>query len=402
MPVLVVRVRPKAFPFLQLPREIRDVIYELVLVEPPLYERRHISTCHYTSLSPSCAEKPPFATVETPFNKDHSCYCAKRRYLAILSVNTQVHQEAGRVLWGKNVFSFAGVCSFNQWFASISAARRENLRHIAIYLIRLHERDTAGNQTLDFSEQLLPNLLKCENLRRLDLGPVRLPDGFVETLARRLPRLKHLRMAGLEILTSRPAAARHPEGNAGIGTSTWVYGLVHVDIRIDDMDTAGFSTLDFAFRSNPTRWDARARAVSEQLGRSLRDGRWGRYCDTHSTATLRLPQEVHPIEVPLVGLPNSPATCARFQRECEEAERLRKRLDAREEELRRGEAMRLARELDRRQEAESHEAAKIRESIRTEKQLKQEETRQSLQRTRHIRDHLATRKAERKRVRRAK
>lgn len=64
--------------------------------------------------------------------------------------------------------------------------------------------------------------------------------------------------------------------------------------------------------------------------------------------------------------------------------------------------MRLASGLDRKQEAESHAAAKIRESEKAQKQPKQEESRQSLQRNRDISDHLATRKAERKLVRSAK
>lgn len=135
---------------------------------------------------------------------------------------------------------------------------------------------------------------------------------------------------------------------------------------------------------------------------SLRVGRWEGYCDTRSVAELQLPNEVHPIEVPLAGLPNSPATCARFQLECEEAELLRLKREAREKEIRQAEALRLAREADRRQEAESYAAARVRESEKTEKQQQEEETCQQTQLDRHIRNHLATRKAERKRSRKTK
>ncbi|KAK7977281.1 hypothetical protein PG988_004771 [Apiospora saccharicola] len=411
MPVLVVRVRPNVFPFLQLPREIRDVIYKFVLVEPPKYQRRHEATCKYASLSPTCAEKPPFCTAESYYCEDF-CHCAKRRNLAILSVNRQIYDEGSPVLWEDNVFSFCSTASFNQWLEStVSAAKRSIIRHIAIYLIQHWAHRLGGDDRgIAMDDRLLYNLQTCTNLRRLDLGPSNsrhepgpacMPDGFAMTLCRLLPHLKSLRMAGFTLLAYLPSARRDSGGSDGAADRTRIWGLVHVDIRIDDLHAEEIPPLDIDLRTHGTLWHTRADAVGRQL-ESPRDGQWGGYCDTRSTVELQLPHEAHPIEVNLVGVPNSPATCARFQLKCEEAERLRQKREAREEELRRGEALRLAREADRRQEADSHEAARVRESEASEKQLKEEETRQKTQLDRHIRNHLATRKAERKRSRRTK
>lgn len=199
MPVLVVRVRPKTFPFLQLPREIRDVIYVLVLVEPPKYQRRHRATCMFASLSPTCAEKLPFCTEEFPGREDF-CHCAKRRHLAILSVNRQVYEAAICVLWEKNAFSFFSTDSVHRWLTSITAAKRSIIRHIAIYCFDTWVPRFGGDERgIIIDGRLLQKLLGCTNLRRLDLGPVGMPDSFVTTLSRELPHLKSLRMAGFTL-----------------------------------------------------------------------------------------------------------------------------------------------------------------------------------------------------------
>ncbi|KAK8094862.1 hypothetical protein PG997_001547 [Apiospora hydei] len=391
MPVLVLRVRPKTFPLLRLPREIRDLIYELILVEPPKHQRRHIATCSAASLSPSSPEIPPFVTEEkAPFPRFlpfGDCRCANRRHLALLLTNRQVYEEGSRVLWTKNVFSFHTIDSFNQWFAHISAAKRRIIRYIAIYLLpRSQWQHLSFSRTIGFdvNERLLQNLVQCVGLRKLDLGPAQLPSGFIAALSRQLPLLKSLRVAGFVDVADR---------------LPWVWGLVHTDVRIDGVDIMKTSTSSLESQWDIGIWIARIIPVIEKLTGRLGRDKWEGYCDTNSTAKLRLPDEPHPIEVPLIGLPNSAATCARFRLEREQAEKLREKREAREDELRRGEAMRLAKEADRRQAAESHAAVKLRESERAKKQLKQEGERQSLQRNRHIRDHLATRKAERKRVR---
>ncbi|KAK7947994.1 uncharacterized protein PG986_008880 [Apiospora aurea] len=132
MPVLVLRVRPKTFPFLRLPREIRDLIYELVLVEPPNHQRRHVATCSAASLTPSSPEIPPFVTeAKAPFPgfpAFDGCRCANRSHLAVLLTNRQAYEEGSRVLWTKNVFSFHTIDSFNQWFADKKQLKQEGER----------------------------------------------------------------------------------------------------------------------------------------------------------------------------------------------------------------------------------------------------------------------------------
>ncbi|KAK8130459.1 hypothetical protein PG999_002839 [Apiospora kogelbergensis] len=315
MPVLVVGVRPKIFPFFQLPPEIRDLIYEFVLVEPPKYERHHIATCPWAAKTSVYMEPPPFA-VEELNGPGQTCHCSNRKHLAILLVNRQIHSEGSCVLWEKNVFSFCLVDSFNTWCARIGDAQRSLLRYIAIYP-RLGC-DVAESSQRSMDAQLLPNLLKCTGLRNLDLGPQQLPDGFVETLARQLPHLKRLRMAGFETVVRRRPQIKdswtytYQEYYQCI----WVLALVHVVVRLDDVHAAGSSDHDVDYQA---MWLARARAVREHpaLG-DVQYKHFGVYSDTHSTATLQLPHEAHPVQVPMIGLPTIVGLFERAKREREE------------------------------------------------------------------------------------
>lgn len=197
-----VPVRPKTF--LDLPPEIRDLIYELVLVEAPRYQRRHTATCKWPSFGSSYEEGGYVdRSKSSPCVGPHPpkfCLCAKRRHLAILSANRQIYKEASYILWARNFFSFDTVSNFNQWFADISATKRSIIWHIAIYCVQtilFHDR-----VALDMDEQFLPNLIQCTGLRRLDLGPADLPEGFLETLSRQLPLSKRLRMADYVMVRS--------------------------------------------------------------------------------------------------------------------------------------------------------------------------------------------------------
>ncbi|KAK8133762.1 hypothetical protein PG984_005774 [Apiospora sp. TS-2023a] len=277
MPNSTTTERPKAF--LDLPPEIRDLIYELVLIPaaPP---------CHLQLVEPLTllrgqtplgehGEHPPCAGPDIPKPSviSTSCRCAKRKHLALLSANRQIYHEASHVLWSKNVFSFARVSSFNQWFAEISAAKRGIVRHIAIYYAQplIFREEVLAD---DAEEQLLLNLSQCTDLRRLDLGPGYLPEAAVATLVPRLPRLRHLSMAGYVAMTRAEPGPTLP----------LAWGLVYNEVRLDDDDTVGSSS-----SSIQSRWDSAGIALWHERGAALQqalkglDGsEWKDYCDTHS------------------------------------------------------------------------------------------------------------------------
>ncbi|TKA79079.1 hypothetical protein B0A55_02522 [Friedmanniomyces simplex] len=122
--------------FFTLPRELRDVIYTLALVEPPKWERRHQPNCPL--LDPSRSWQWPVyrsthETVTEGFLSRHgldgwrsplelftdsnpltqsqveSCYAAGCHGPAGTSLrlaNRQIHEESEEVFWTKNVFCF--------------------------------------------------------------------------------------------------------------------------------------------------------------------------------------------------------------------------------------------------------------------------------------------------------
>ncbi|KAK8077251.1 hypothetical protein PG996_003421 [Apiospora saccharicola] len=265
--------RPKTF--LDLPPEIRDLIYELVLVETPRYQRRHHATCNWSNLVPSCEDRHLLESMGSI--PPAPGQISQHLLYSLLSANRRIYHEASHVLWSKNVFSFARVSSFNQWFAAIGAAKRGIIRHIAIYYVQplIFREETLAE---DAEEQLLLNLSQCTDLRRLDLGPGYLPEAAVATLARRLPRLQHLSMAGYV------AVHRAEPGS----TLPLAWRLVYNDVRLDndDDDTVGSSS---SSTSTQPRWDSEGIALWHERGAALQqtlkglDGsEWKEYCDTHS------------------------------------------------------------------------------------------------------------------------
>lgn len=97
---------------LQLPRELRDVIYSYTVVEPGYWERRNKPSCK--EYNPSILlEWPPFEVSDFEESKDESGWgwrgthgCAKRRGLGLLSVNKQIHQEASPIFWDNNTVCY--------------------------------------------------------------------------------------------------------------------------------------------------------------------------------------------------------------------------------------------------------------------------------------------------------
>lgn len=289
-------VRPKTF--LDLPPEIRDVIYELVLVETPRHQRRHTATCDWLKLPPSHERRDLLNEIGSGSgigpNPPIPCRCAKRRNLAILSVNRQIYNESSYVLWTKNVFSFDWVKDFNHWFNGLGAAKRSIIRHLAIYFVQPLVFPEEATEP-DDQEQLLANLLQCPGLQRLDLGHNCLSAGDVALLRRRLPLLQRLRMAGFVVVHSGHLGA------ASVPAMAW--GLVQTDIRIDDDDdgemdeerssssTTATATLSRWNSEGIASWHVRVSELQKELG-GLDQSGWQDYFDAHSWEEHRIMNSV--------------------------------------------------------------------------------------------------------------
>ncbi|TQN66666.1 hypothetical protein CSHISOI_08768 [Colletotrichum shisoi] len=139
MPTLTLTIRPD-FPlpprprrrgilFLQLPREVRDQIYECSLVEPKRHDISHEADCSHKSTQSQLWEPPAFLLKnvmirENPYRlvAESACDCDKRKCMNLLLANRQVHAEAAPVFWSRNAFCFLSAFE-------VCVALRHNLRY---------------------------------------------------------------------------------------------------------------------------------------------------------------------------------------------------------------------------------------------------------------------------------
>ena len=117
--------------FLDLPTELRDEIYGMLLIEPERLLRRNRPGCRF-----ACAHRNWGAeNLSTPaWSPLRRCDCAKRLNLSLLLVSRPVHADAARAFWSRNVFSFDGASQFvREVGLNLLPERRCLLRHVVIY-----------------------------------------------------------------------------------------------------------------------------------------------------------------------------------------------------------------------------------------------------------------------------
>ena len=134
--------RPKSSLFLELPRELRDLIYWYALVEPRKWDKRHNSSCpYYNPLAGG--EEPPFRYNEgandpyygNPKTSEimRQCHntCVRRKCLGLLRANRQIHEEASPILWDENTFCFDLPYLFCMILDSIPHSVRSKIQKIS-------------------------------------------------------------------------------------------------------------------------------------------------------------------------------------------------------------------------------------------------------------------------------
>ncbi|KAF1993969.1 hypothetical protein P154DRAFT_527389 [Amniculicola lignicola CBS 123094] len=101
----------KPFPFLRLPRELRDQIYTYCL-------------CPATPVEPT-RKTPLIPATDNPF---------KPPTPGLLRVNRQMYHEAGEVLYSRNMFRFDGPPSLRAFEGKIALESREQVKQICIHI----------------------------------------------------------------------------------------------------------------------------------------------------------------------------------------------------------------------------------------------------------------------------
>ncbi|KAI0107501.1 hypothetical protein GGR51DRAFT_515726 [Nemania sp. FL0031] len=113
-----------------LPPELRNIIYEFVLVDPPKWERPHKRCPHGLQngyLAHIC---------QLPFKQYSSCRGRVREGISLLRVNKGLHTEASPIFWSQNIFCFLSGDEFIKCVGTyLRSDYRSLLRHIRIIRI---------------------------------------------------------------------------------------------------------------------------------------------------------------------------------------------------------------------------------------------------------------------------
>lgn len=177
--------------FFDLPRELRDMIYEHNLIEPPLWYRRHRDSCplrdplsseerpmHLSTLNeyqrkvdiwfPNSLPDPDWYLQGDEF-QDCRRLCQARGGLGLLRSNKQIYQEANSIFWGKNMFCFDHIDDFVAAVESMPESAHLSFRHLS--LLCSNTRDTSSTGFEASKARMWEALLTLKNLKSLELAP---------------------------------------------------------------------------------------------------------------------------------------------------------------------------------------------------------------------------------------
>lgn len=132
---------------LNLPRELRDMIYRYTLVQPRKWDKRHAIGCTYQDLYGngeilpyriSQGDKDPLWIGSDPEAlRARACHelCVKRKGLELLRASKQMHDEAGSIFWSHNVFCFENAEVFFTVFRDLPQSVLWKIRKLSLRII---------------------------------------------------------------------------------------------------------------------------------------------------------------------------------------------------------------------------------------------------------------------------
>lgn len=190
---------------LRLPREIRDTIYALTILDTtPLWHRRHIATCVHRSRD-SGPERPAFSIAQ---GKGVSgCLCAKRRDHSLVFVNRQIYNETYKLFYSHNAFCFDSAASAAAFLAGLKPEAREQLRRLSIVYWRPFPSASAARLANEAKPVLWQMLARCGRLESLEFDARFLEDrDLIEDFLKARPAtLTRLKAITLDVLTPSPS-----------------------------------------------------------------------------------------------------------------------------------------------------------------------------------------------------
>ena len=181
---------------LGLPRELRDIIYGYVLMEPTRWDRQHQPGCPWWAAD-GTVETPPWRLhcngqhelEGTQYDSWRDCHrlCMRRKGIGLLRASRQVAEETSAVFWEESLFCFDNAQQLTSCISSLSTSRLLSIRKLSFLG---HRRNGAGTHALVENAAALSHFIaKLEELRELEL-----PRELIQHNLEMLECLKALRI----------------------------------------------------------------------------------------------------------------------------------------------------------------------------------------------------------------
>lgn len=188
-------LRFRKSPFLECPRELRDIIYRYVLIEPDKFSRRHSAFCPHRTDGCGDIERPPFALYNAKGNL--LCRCSKRQSLGLLVANRQIHDEAAPLFWSQNIHRFPSIDTFLKDMTVLRDELKQHLHRISILGVEelFHRQTSTSPSGYATAWDIILN--SCKNLRHLELEFRTFPNSalYYPLLRKKLPHLQALTLS---------------------------------------------------------------------------------------------------------------------------------------------------------------------------------------------------------------
>lgn len=197
--------------FLDLPRELRDMIYSYALISSiTRWEARHLYYCKHRDRT-GTSERPPFTmnfhekrfylgVQATPgsASSSHDCSCARHHTaLGLLRTSRQIRAETMKMFYSQNVLYFNDGFELRDFLANLNPECRSVIRHISLVGINFDASSSShmrANGT-SFQEQVWDALRSCPSLRYLELTPEHVGKRINGLLRMRENRVKDISIA---------------------------------------------------------------------------------------------------------------------------------------------------------------------------------------------------------------
>lgn len=192
-----------------LPRELRETIYRLVLVRPAVWDKRHQPGCWFHArYADAAAEHPPFVQHESHYIVSTKTWYAESADLqrcealcghrdvnltALLCVSKQLHADAAPLYWAHKWVCFSSYHAFLTTLSSLSDEQCRRIRRLSLQSLECWPNDAGAEWRQWRRAEVFAALDRCTHLQDVELPQPVLAAWLADEsrqIATRMPALR--------------------------------------------------------------------------------------------------------------------------------------------------------------------------------------------------------------------